>query len=190
MHRVRDNLTYSNVLSTLCLALLLGGGTAYAATTLGRESVGTRQLKKEAVTPAKLSKGVQEDLAAASAKPDSSRATLGSGETLRGTYDLHGSEGQLDGAVTFQVALPATTEAHFPASADPTDCPGTAAEPQARPGNFCVYDRLTVNSTPSGAFAPEVADNGRAGRFGAVIVLINQGNKEAHSYGSWAVTAP
>ncbi|MGH2937392.1 MAG: hypothetical protein ACRDPE_04640 [Solirubrobacterales bacterium] len=56
MHRVRGKLTYSNVISTLCLVLLLGGGTAYAASHLRRESVGTGQLKKEAVTPAKLSK--------------------------------------------------------------------------------------------------------------------------------------
>jgi hypothetical protein len=56
MHRVRGKLNYSNVVSTLCLVLLLGGGTAYAATRLGKESVGTAQLKKGAVTPAKLSK--------------------------------------------------------------------------------------------------------------------------------------
>jgi len=55
MHRIRKKLTYSNVISTLCLVLLLGGGTAYAASHLGKESVGTRQLKKGAVTPAKLS---------------------------------------------------------------------------------------------------------------------------------------
>jgi hypothetical protein len=55
MKRLTAKLTYSNVISTLCLVLLLGGGTAYAATQLGRESVGPRQLKKNAVTPAKLS---------------------------------------------------------------------------------------------------------------------------------------
>jgi hypothetical protein len=37
------------------LFLLLGGGTAVAASQLGKESVGTNQLKKAAVTPAKLS---------------------------------------------------------------------------------------------------------------------------------------
>ena len=31
MRHLRGKLTYSNVLSTLCLFLLLGGGTAYAA---------------------------------------------------------------------------------------------------------------------------------------------------------------
>lgn len=54
--RIRGKLSYSNVISTLCLFLLLGGGTAFAASHLGKESVGTRQLKKEAVTPAKLNK--------------------------------------------------------------------------------------------------------------------------------------
>ncbi len=56
MNRLRAQLTYSNVISTLCLVLLLGGGTAYAASQLEKESVGAKQLKKEAVTPAKLSK--------------------------------------------------------------------------------------------------------------------------------------
>jgi hypothetical protein len=55
MKRISRKLTYSNVISTICLVLLVGGGTAYAASHLGKESVGTRQLKKEAVTPAKLS---------------------------------------------------------------------------------------------------------------------------------------
>lgn len=55
MHRLIGKLTYANVISTLCLVLLLGGGTAYAASQLGKESVGTKQLKKEAVTPPKLS---------------------------------------------------------------------------------------------------------------------------------------
>jgi hypothetical protein len=56
MMRLSRKLTYSNVISTLCLILLLGGGTAYAASQLEKESVGPNQLKKGAVTPAKLSK--------------------------------------------------------------------------------------------------------------------------------------
>jgi hypothetical protein len=60
MHRIRGKLTYANVISTLCLVLLVGGGTAYAATEmLPNNSVGTKQLKKEAVTPTKLSKAAK-----------------------------------------------------------------------------------------------------------------------------------
>lgn len=54
MNRLRGKLTYSNIISTLCLVLLLGGGTAYAASQLEKESVGTHQLKKEAVSLAKI----------------------------------------------------------------------------------------------------------------------------------------
>jgi hypothetical protein len=72
MKRLRGNLTYSNVISTLCLVLLLGGGTAWAATRLPKNSVGpkqikkgavgTKQLKKGAVTPRKLSTSAKRSL--------------------------------------------------------------------------------------------------------------------------------
>jgi hypothetical protein len=50
------HLSYANVLSTLCLFILLGGG-AYAASNLPRNSVGTKQLKPAAVTAAKIKDG-------------------------------------------------------------------------------------------------------------------------------------
>jgi hypothetical protein len=51
---LRRHLTYANVISTLCLFLVLGGGAAFAATKLAKSSVGTEQLKGEAVTKGKL----------------------------------------------------------------------------------------------------------------------------------------
>ncbi|HKP89680.1 MAG TPA: hypothetical protein VJT75_06855 [Thermoleophilaceae bacterium] len=51
--RVRDRLTYANVVSTLCLFIVLGG-TAWAAVTLPAKSVGTKQLKNKAVTRVKI----------------------------------------------------------------------------------------------------------------------------------------
>ena len=51
--RVRDRLTYANVVSTLGLFIALGGG-AYAAVTLPPKSVGTKQLKNKAVTRVKI----------------------------------------------------------------------------------------------------------------------------------------
>jgi hypothetical protein len=55
MKRLRGRLSYSNVMVTVLAMIVLGGGTAYAATVLPSNSVGTKQIKKEAVTPAKLS---------------------------------------------------------------------------------------------------------------------------------------
>jgi Collagen triple helix repeat (20 copies) len=57
MKRLSGKLTYANVVATLALFLVLAGGTAFAAKQmLPNNSVGTKQIKKEAVTPAKLSK--------------------------------------------------------------------------------------------------------------------------------------
>ncbi|HEX5525736.1 MAG TPA: hypothetical protein VFX44_00895 [Solirubrobacterales bacterium] len=56
MRNLRKHLTYSNVISTICLFLLLGGATAIAAGGLGKNTVGSKQLKKNAVTAAKIKK--------------------------------------------------------------------------------------------------------------------------------------
>jgi hypothetical protein len=57
MKAIRGQLTYANIVSTLCLFLLLGGATALAAGQLGKNSVGTQQLKKNSVTNAKIKNG-------------------------------------------------------------------------------------------------------------------------------------
>jgi hypothetical protein len=52
--KLPQHLTYANVISTLCLFLLLTGGSALAAATLGKNTVGPRQLKSKAVTTGKI----------------------------------------------------------------------------------------------------------------------------------------
>jgi hypothetical protein len=54
MRRLRGNLTYANVMATIAVFMVLGGS-AVAATQIPGASVGTKQLKKGAVTPSKLS---------------------------------------------------------------------------------------------------------------------------------------
>jgi hypothetical protein len=54
---LRGHLTYANVISTLCLFLVLGGGAAFAATQLPKNSVGPKQLKKNSVAAAKIKNG-------------------------------------------------------------------------------------------------------------------------------------
>jgi hypothetical protein len=54
--QLRKHLTYSNIVGTLALFLVLTGATAFAAGQLGKNSVGSKQLKKNAVTAAKIKK--------------------------------------------------------------------------------------------------------------------------------------
>jgi hypothetical protein len=56
LKQLRKRLTYANVMSSIAVFLVLGGGAAFAAGQLGKNSVGSKQLKKNAVTSAKIKK--------------------------------------------------------------------------------------------------------------------------------------
>src|SRR5258708_7690232 len=62
MKPLRRRLTYANVMSSIAVFLVLAGGTAFAASQLGKESVGTKQLKKEAVSLAKINAAAKKSL--------------------------------------------------------------------------------------------------------------------------------
>jgi hypothetical protein len=49
MTKLRSRLTYANVVSTLCLFLVVAGGGTFAASKLARNSVGPKQIKNGAV---------------------------------------------------------------------------------------------------------------------------------------------
>jgi hypothetical protein len=53
---IRRRLTYANVMSSIAVFLVLGGGAAIAASQLAKNSVGKKQLKANAVTTAKIKK--------------------------------------------------------------------------------------------------------------------------------------
>lgn len=54
MKQTRRPLTYANVMSTLAVFLLIGGGAAFAAIRLPNNSVGSKQLKNSAVVSSKV----------------------------------------------------------------------------------------------------------------------------------------
>lgn len=56
MKKIRKRITYANVMSSIAVFLVVGGASAFAATHLGKNSVGTKQLKNNAVTTAKIKK--------------------------------------------------------------------------------------------------------------------------------------
>jgi hypothetical protein len=57
LKRLVSRLTYANVVASLALFLVVAGGSAFAASHLGKNSVGSKQLKKNAVTAAKIKNG-------------------------------------------------------------------------------------------------------------------------------------
>jgi hypothetical protein len=153
MHRLRGKLTYSNVISTLCLFLLVGGGSAYAASQFGKESIGSSALKKEAVTPAKLSKKAKTTLTGAAGPAGAKGATGPAGP--QGPPGIAGAAG----ATKIDVAYGAPGEgsfAHCPAGQVAVGGGGEAEDAEAF---LFVSEPLTGNTltpaggTPNGWFA-------------------------------------
>jgi hypothetical protein len=98
MNRLLSKLSYANVISTLCLFLLVGGGSAYAATQmLAKNSVGSPQLKNGAVTPAKLSTAAKEGMTGPAGPKGATGAKGATGPTgpagARGATGLTGPQG-------------------------------------------------------------------------------------------------
>ena len=80
LRKLRLHLTYANVASSLALFIALGG-VSYAAVTLPKNSVGSKQLRKNAVTATKVKNG---SLGVGDFKK---------GQLRKGTRGLHGERG-------------------------------------------------------------------------------------------------
>jgi hypothetical protein len=92
MKRIRGHLTFANCIAVIALFVALGGS-AYAATQLPRGSVGAVQLKKGAVTPAKLAKATKAALTGPEGAAGAAGATGHKGE--RGEAEPTGPHGVL-----------------------------------------------------------------------------------------------
>lgn len=107
VNRILESLTYANVVASLALFVALAGGTAFAATQLGKDSVGARQIKDESIGLSKLTKSARSTLQGQSgdkgsqgpAGPTGAQGPVGpAGETgVTGTQGAPGAAG-LDGA--------------------------------------------------------------------------------------------
>jgi hypothetical protein len=210
LKQIRKRLTYANVMSTVAVFLLVGGATAFATTLLPKNSVGAKQLKKSAVNSAKVKdhslkavdfkegqlpagpKGPKGDKGDKGEKgePGPLSTTLPSGKTLRGIYSYAGHE--VTGfsptyAISYQFPLASPPELNVIEVGDPSTpaCPGDVDNPQAAPGNLCVYEQRNDSATELEVFN-EISD----GRFGAVLFADLADNTDYEFEGTWAVTAP
>lgn len=105
-------------------------------------------------------------------------------------------------AVSFSIPLKSAlgeSAVHYvAANGNGTTCPGSAAQPEAEPGNLCIYQE-TATSAPaadyifpaSGEELSPFAESQGAGTSGAIVILAKQNEtEELAATGSWAVSGP
>ena len=106
MKRIAQHLTFANVVACLALFIALGGA-SYAAFKLPKNSVGTKQIKKHAVTPGKLSKAAKSTLTGPAGPKGATGARGPKGEPgPKGDTGPQGKEGPIGkqgpGAITLE----------------------------------------------------------------------------------------
>ncbi len=193
-----------------CLALIVAlGGTGYAAIVLPANSVGTKQLKNNAVSSIKVANGslLKADFKAgqipAGAQGPAGPAgpagaagaagpagpfpdTLPTGKTVRGAYNIGGTAvaagGLANSSISFVypfATLP-TVRIVLQGTAAPAECPGNATSPAAQSGFLCIYEESRTNTTGVTLNAVQ--------KFGATIFVNSTAPGGFFSYGSWAAT--
>jgi hypothetical protein len=113
MTRLRAKLTYANTMVTLLTFVVLGGS-AYAATQLPKNSVGTQQLKNGAVTKAKLAPEAKPAAPVAQVGPQGASGAPGPAGApgaagVQGSTGLEGVEGKPGSGAGAPGILPAGT---------------------------------------------------------------------------------
>jgi hypothetical protein len=218
MKSVRKRLTYANVMSSLAVFFVIAGGTAFAASHLGKESVGTRQLKKEAVTPAKLSAASKKALTGPTGpqgpkgdtgpqgpkgdkgdrgekgergEPGPAVQILPSGQTETGAWAASAANGAISmSALNFLPKLPQSV----PPSNEAYLKEGQTTTQcpgagKAQAGFLCVYTGFE-NGLTFGSFYTPSSSFSTSAEPGGVILFFNSTAIYGNARGVWAYTAP
>ncbi len=95
--------------------------------------------------------------------------------------------------ISFSIPLEEPPEAHViaegtPEGGDPAGCSGTVADPQAAPGDLCIFTSEEVNVNSDAPSSPEGGEHG-AGKAGSVLFIEPAVAGGVHVEGAWVVTA-
>jgi hypothetical protein len=164
MGLLRRHLTYANVAASLALFLALGGA-AYAATQLPKNSVGTNQIRKEAVTAAKIAKKTRQQLQgrrgpAGQQGPQGKTGAKG-GTGAKGAVGARGAQGNT-GAPGVDGTGPA-----FEAFAKPTAPTAIGTGTQVvglslAPGQYATSANVVVKATAAATVSCTLLNGGEA----------------------------
>ena len=203
MHIPRRHLNYANVVATLALVFAMSGGALAAKHYLinSTKQINPKVLKKlkgnagktgatgPAGAPGKEGPQGKEGKTGSQGEPGPFLATLPSGKTLKGHYHIEtdGSSLPADTGAGYSYAFPlaSTPVGHFIAdgTTPPSQCPGTVSNPEAAPGNLCVYEGPNhTNDT--------VQIGSNSDQFGFGLLVSQTASASYWSIGAWAVTAP
>jgi hypothetical protein len=217
MKSVRKRLTYANVMSSIAVFLVLGGATAFAASSLGKNTVGAKQLKKHAVTLAKISPSAKAALTGAAGARGATGATgatgtagtagaagtkgkegepgpllefLPSGMTLRGTYSFagHHATGYVQTtAISYQFVLSFSPQSHVIAV---SGAPTTECPGTAEAPQAAPGSLCVYETRDDSGTGLLVSNEIAEGHFGTVLYSNVGVDTDYQLNGTWAVTAP
>jgi hypothetical protein len=146
MTKLRERLSYANVVATLALFIAIAGSSAFAASQLGKNTVGPKQLKKNAVTTVKIK---DQAITAAKVQNGSLTGAQINASTL-GTVPSAAQAANAESATNAAHAASADTAAH----ADTLD--GLNASDFAPAAELQTPDRIILNDpNPGDQFGPE-----------------------------------
>jgi hypothetical protein len=122
--------------------------------------------------------------------PWTAGGTLPSGKTETGAWAANPAEGAEQVIpMSFGLPLAAELESGKVHIAPNAECPGTAKEPKANPGNLCVYtgEDLGGHVELTSILKPYAIESG-AGTAGAILATKGAGTPPV-AWGTWALTA-
>jgi hypothetical protein len=210
--------SHATVVAYLALFIALGGGAYAATVVkrnsvisssirnghvkridMGRNAIDSprvrdRSLLAQDFAPGQLAKGDKGDPGERGPAGDPFPGTLPSGKTLRGAYYVLGTAtaaNQDDGnGYSYLYTLASAPAAHYIANGTPppSQCPGTAAQPEAQAGHLCVYEAARQNGTVDVLKPDGTSGSSEEGFLVRITSTATSG--DFFSRGSWAVTSP
>ena len=202
---IRRRCSYANVAATLALVFSMSGGAMAASHYL---ITSTKQIKPSVLRQLRGKRGASGARGVTGPQGTSGKegqqgpagpfpATLPTGQTLTGVYNLEGTNSAgpghsyAGGMISFQFRLAAAPIVHFiPAKGAPlTQCPGSVQNPQAQSGNLCIYEDESKEAEGVSVFNPSELEKEGASPFGAALSLKStKVSGGFYSLGTWAVT--
>jgi hypothetical protein len=206
-----------NTIALLALFFALGGTSLAAATLINGKlikphTIAKNRLTNTAIKQLKGNRGPQgpqgaqgptgaqgvQGVQGVQGPPGPFPGTLPGGKTIRGEYEMDytitGSTAAGGDNISFGFTFASAPTPHVILLGDPTPAGcagGSVTNPQADPGNLCVYESSMANRSTLTIYQESTGSSGLADPWGAgVFMFSTAASGTAYSAGTWAATSP